>query len=421
MGGSNLGNQAGVYGMLGTPAAGNVPSARYEASAWTDPSGNFWLFGGEGTYNHLLNDLWQYSAGQWTWRSGSTTFNQAGTYGTRGTPAPSNVPGARQGAMSWADKSGDLWLFGGFGTDYMNDLWKYAGGNWTWVAGPQTAGQSGVYGTPGVAAASNVPGARAHAASWIDGSGNLWMMGGTGYDSTGFVGKLNDLWEFTSGQWVWKSGSNLANQSGVYGTVGSPASTTVPGARGAAVSWIGSSGELWLFGGNGYDSKGQLGWLGDLWRYASGQWVWMSGTDVAWQLGTFGTEAVPAPGNTPGGHYGGTGWVATDGSFWMFGGYSCSTAVCDVGDTGNDLWRYASGQWTWMSGTIVSAQTTSSLGVYGSPGSPAVTNVPGGRLGAVSWVDAKGQAWIFGGQGYDSVACVPGNPTCDLLNDLWRY
>jgi hypothetical protein len=43
---------------------------------------------------------------------------------------------------------------------------------------------------------SNVPGARYVAISWTDGSGNLWLFGGQGYDSSGSDGYLNDLWEY---------------------------------------------------------------------------------------------------------------------------------------------------------------------------------------------------------------------------------
>ena len=83
MGGSNtvpLGlGRAGVYGTLGTPAAGNFPGSRIEASNWTDSSGNLWLFGGQGYdingVNSILNDLWQFnpSANEWTWIGGSNT------------------------------------------------------------------------------------------------------------------------------------------------------------------------------------------------------------------------------------------------------------------------------------------------------------------------------------------------------------
>ena len=66
----------------------------------------------------------------WTWVSGSDTPDQKGTYGTKGTPDASNVPGARGNyLMSWIDESGNLWLFGGnsrTGSDEgaLNDLWK---------------------------------------------------------------------------------------------------------------------------------------------------------------------------------------------------------------------------------------------------------------------------------------------------------
>ena len=45
--------------------------------------------------------------------SGSSETDQVGTYGSLGTPAPGNVPGARSGSVSWTDGNGNLWLFGG--------------------------------------------------------------------------------------------------------------------------------------------------------------------------------------------------------------------------------------------------------------------------------------------------------------------
>jgi N-acetylneuraminic acid mutarotase len=89
-----------------------------------------------------------------------------------------------------------LWLFGGGGQ--FNDLWKFSPTTkeWTWVSGSNTGNVSGIYGTQGVAAASNVPGGREGSVSWIDSNGNLWLFGGIGYDSTGTVGYLNDLWRY---------------------------------------------------------------------------------------------------------------------------------------------------------------------------------------------------------------------------------
>jgi hypothetical protein len=53
--------------------------------------------------------------GMWTWISGSNTTDQHGVYGEKGIPSSLNVPGARQNAVSWIDKNGNLWLFGGLG------------------------------------------------------------------------------------------------------------------------------------------------------------------------------------------------------------------------------------------------------------------------------------------------------------------
>ena len=38
-------------------------------------------------------------------------------------------------------------------------------------------------------------------------------------------------------------------------------------------------------------------------------------------------------------------------------------------------------------------------GVYGPKGVPSPSNVPGSRVGAVSWIDNSGNLWLFGGLG----------------------
>jgi hypothetical protein len=273
--GSNLANQPPSYGTQGTADPGNIPGARVSGASWIDPTGNLWLFGGDGYASDgfgLLNDLWKYNAGQWTWISGADIGNQLGTYGTLGTASPANVPGSRRLAVSWTDASGSLWLFGGngyaaSGGAELNDLWKYSAGQWTWMGGANVPNQSGTYGTQGTPAAGNVPGARDSAVSWADASGNFWLFGGEGYDSTGKYVELNDLWEYSSGQWTWIGGSNVGNQSGTYGTLGATASGNIPGARSTSVGWVDASGNFWLFGGEGIDSADATGALNDLWKY----------------------------------------------------------------------------------------------------------------------------------------------------------
>ncbi len=182
------------------------------------------------------------------WVSGSNTTDQAGVYGTKGVPSPSNVPGARDRSVSWTDTDGNLWLFGGYYFSYseygtiitkiFNDLWKFdcSTDQWIWVSGSNTSGEFGVYGTKGVPASSNIPGARHGSTSWIDGSGNLWLLGGWGMPTYSFPpvsGNLNDLWKYnpSTGLWIWMSGSNQTNQTGVYGTKGVPNVSNIPGGR----------------------------------------------------------------------------------------------------------------------------------------------------------------------------------------------
>src|SRR5579863_3795309 len=308
--GSNLVSQTGVYGTQGVASASNVPGARGSSVTWTDSAGNLWLFGGSLGGTTRFNDLWKYNpnTGQWTWVGGSNLTNQSGVYGTQGTPSASNIPGARQLSSSWLDSSGNLWLFGGNGYDsagsfgQLNDLWKYnpTTNQWTWVGilGSNIAGQSGVYGTQGMASASNTPGGRRGGVSWIDSSGNMWLFGGQGFDSTGFSGFLNDLWKYnpTTNQWTWVGilGSNNASQNGVYGTQGMASASNTPGGRWQAVSWIDSSGNFWLFGGFGLDSGGSGSSLNDLWKYnpTTNQWTWVGGSNIVNQLGVYGTQGV---------------------------------------------------------------------------------------------------------------------------------
>jgi N-acetylneuraminic acid mutarotase len=437
--GANTAKSAGVYGTLGTPAVANVPSSRIYSSTWTDTSGNLWLFGGGG-YNSGtglwddINDLWKYSlnSGQWTWVSGSNTFKASGVYGTLGTAAVGNVPGARTGAISWIDASNNLWLFGGVGYDsagtsgQLNDLWMYSpsSGLWTWMSGTNTGANTfavtggiyGVYGTQGTPAIGNVPGMRSNAISWTDSSGNLWLFGGAGFGNSTTYGYLNDLWKYSpsTNLWTWVSGMKTVNNPGVYGTKGTAAVGNVPGGRFYATSWIDASGNLWLFGGEGFDSTTGFSNLNDLWKFApnTGQWTWISGSSTISAIGVYGTLGVAASTNMPGARQVAVSWTDASGNLWLFGGFGADS----IGITGglNDLWKYSpsANSWIWLSGSKTVG--AGAAAVYGTLGIAASGNVPGGRIESVSWIDASGNLWLFGGSG-------AATGLAGFLNDLWKY
>lgn len=357
--GPNTGNGDGTYGAQGSAAVGNLPSSRKNSATWTDAAGTLWLFGGyhDGTGNGYLNDLWSYNPGTglWTWVNGSSASNGGntsctnalGVYGTQGAASSGNTPGARLAPVTWVDGAGNLWLHGGVGCDsagtldVLNDVWVYkpTTNQWTWIGGSTLVGASGVYGTQGVAAALNAPGARQAAVSWVDAAGHVWLCGGYGVDSSGVQGNLNDLWSYdpTKNLWTWLSGSNLANASGIYGARGN-----TPGARDAAQSWIDSQGHLLMFGGVGQDSQGNSGWLNDLWSFdpTTQQWTWVNGSNTINGVGVYGSLGVGDAGNLPGARFQTAGWIDGADHLWLFGGYGLDYTANDYYDALSDMFEY---------------------------------------------------------------------------------
>lgn len=377
-------------------AAGNFPGGRDSDALWIDTSGKVWLFGGEGYDENgnfsQLNDLWEFDPSllEWAPMAGSVdvtlcgnTGNQqnpiycpvTGAYGTLGEPAAGNTPGGRMASATWTDSNGNFWLFGGLGAngdgqqaEPLNDLWEFSISikQWAWMGGcnygPMGGGNCGItYGTKGVPAPGNLPGARDGSVGWNDGAGNFWLFGGYGQDSAVNTGYLNDLWEFSpsANEWTWVGGSDLLTcptqgpcqlVPGTYGTLGVAAPANVPGGRTNASDWKDNAGNVWLYGGQGADSAGNRGFLNDIWTFnlAAGQWTWMGGSNVipgncahgypCGLTGVYGTLGVAASGNTPGGRYSSASWTDQSGNLWLFGGGFVSPSL----DSGvlNDLWEY---------------------------------------------------------------------------------
>ncbi len=412
MKGDNTGNQPGNYGTIGVAAPSNKPGGRYEAAQWTDLQGNFWLYGGGLGLSAYFSDLWKYNpvTNEWTWMQGSQTTGQFAVHGVQGVPNAANTPGGTGlGALTWTDLNGNLWLYGGQNSSggIFDDLWKYdlASNQWTWMHGNATAGTPAVYGTLGVPSPSNTPGARCEAScTWTDNNGDLWLFGGT---PSGVGTELNDLWKYNiaTNQWTWMSGDAIPNQPGVYGTIGVPNPANKPGARWCYSNWKDNAGNLWLFGGIDAASVIGMNFFNDLWKYdvVSGNWTWMSGSNTPNQPGVYGVQCVPSANNTPCAR-GETRscWKDGCGNFWLLGGRDVS------GDMYNDLWKYNASlnQWAWISGN----STPNQPGNYGVIQVASAGNMPGARMGAISWTNSQG-LWLFGG--YDFYG--------SQLNDLWKY
>jgi hypothetical protein len=516
---------AGMYGPYGTaqipppapPAQdNNTPGGRDYAMTWTDLQGRKWMFGGYGMVvtgvsppflPALLNDLWVFwpglggQTGEWIpanlpittttitvsgvtsitnvastvplqYPGGLSSTTSTGSSGPTTTFINPGGPGGRWGSVTWTDpNTGDFYLFGGEGysaSSYglLNDIWKFAPGQydqsfgtateiytgsytytgtWTNVSGMSTVNQSGNYGTEGSASNSNLPGGRWGAAYCTDATGTVWMFGGQGYDSTGAVGLLNDLWKYSGGQWTWMgpSNSNVAQNNGVYGTLGSPATGNAPGGRQTAVLWADNNGNIWMFGGLGLDSVGtqnpgntgtlpngstpEGALLNDLWKYtiSTGEWTWVSGggaTGLANQVGVYGLQQVPAAGFFPGSRWSAASWSDSNGNLWIFGGWGYASSLAKSTGFLDDIWEYHTtgpnaGLWTWWKGSSNVNEAGNYPTQFADPlGLPFVNNQPGGRRGAAFWPqDTNGYVWSFGGQGYDSIGAN------GYMGDMWNY
>lgn len=272
-----------TYGSLNVPAAANTPGARSGSATWKDAAGDLWIALGRGYvgsgFMGQLDDVWKYSvnSNQWTWMGGSNQVNQTPVYGNMGVPSTTNTPGGREFPGYWKDHNDKLYIFGGRGQSYMSDLWKYdpVTLTWVWLKGPNTTMVAGIYGTLGNSAPTNEPGARWTPASWIDKYGYLWLFGGTAKTNTSTAfpsafNQANDLWRYNpcNNQWTWMKGADLTQQPGTYGTMGSAAPQNMPGARMFNNWWKDPAGDLWLFGGEGFDAAGSVvDHMNDLWKF----------------------------------------------------------------------------------------------------------------------------------------------------------
>jgi len=417
------------------------PGERDGAVSWTDASGNLWLFSGQTNQgpDYTDNEMWKFNpvSAEWTQVNSASGCSPA-NYGTIGVADGANLPGCLANAMTWTDKNGNFWMFGGDdlvnvnpnngSVGLLNDLWMFNpsapnsvtgfNGVWTWMGGSVKDNQPGVYGTMGVANGSSIPGARDSSTTWTDASGNLWLFGGTAEnpDFTNYE-YLNDLWEFlpgasnsvtgVNGEWVWMGGNSFFSwAAGIYNTQGVANGSSYPGGRNDGLGWTDSAGNLWLFGGNAIDSNGYTttyyGELNDLWKFdpnapnsttgINGVWTWIGGDDVYYGGGTVSGPALndyfeQAPKDLTG-------------NFW----------VVDLAQySGAAIWSYNPATNTWVEARIWNDFLTQ----VGAPpaGLPSPGAGPNYPFSNSNWIDANGYLWF---------SERPGDPNLNY-NEMWLF
>lgn len=278
------GQPTGPFGAFDTPAP------RYDAGLVGTPYGGILLFGGASPVGSPLGDTW----------AASPLNSPPADFPYSGAIDPETYPPPEYGAATAFDASSHtVVLFSGCGFSCGNgSTWSYA----PYSRATRTQPWQVVLPT----ASAPPPPARFGAsmvATTLDG-GSVLLFGG--WNSSDEL--LNDLWEFDHGDWL-----QLRPQGAVP-----------PVRADTAMAFNSSSGEVVLFGGQGY-----AGPLGDTWvlQYlgALSDWVW--------------TQVTPrvSPAARQGASFA---YDAVGGKLVLFGG--CGLQSCPLGDT----WTFGGDRWT---------------------------------------------------------------------------
>jgi hypothetical protein len=278
---SNPGQTCSVSNGSGT-ATGNVATIQITCpqTGFTIGGTLVGLVNGPGDTIELLNNGGDniFVTGNNTTFTFPTPVTNGGAYDVTGFVGPTSQP-----QNCW------LFFYKGVATTNVSSVVADCQHNdWTWIDGPNTAGNYGAAQLPPPTPPSpdpNVPGGRNFAASWTDSSGNKWIFGGYGLDMKSpapptLPGLLNDLWLWSPGLQGWIPAA-LPISSATTGGVTTdtpdlvPDQTTnnfggsTPGGRWGSVTWSDGSGNLFLFGGQGLSTTG-FGLLNDIWKFAPG-------------------------------------------------------------------------------------------------------------------------------------------------------
>jgi gliding motility-associated-like protein len=274
--GNDTGGQPPVIGTPLVFADSVTPGSLQEIkSSWVDNNNHFYIFGGKSNFfsgYETSNSMWEYNPNinQWRWRKGNDAVNLTGRYGQKGIEDTANYPPARCSYTKWQDPFGNFYIFGGgrfLNNINLNDTWRYntTTNAWTWINGPDTVNQPGVYGPFCILDSTLYP----HPRIENQASQNnvcqtaFWNFGGFNLTEQKCY---NDVWLFSSLQqkWVNMHGSDTTGAIGNYGIKGvANTINEIPGKCGVAI-WSDKNNKLWVFGGI---NENQTDVKNDLWQF----------------------------------------------------------------------------------------------------------------------------------------------------------
>lgn len=214
---------------------------------------------------------------------------------------------------------------------------------------------------------------------------NIYLYGNDGFNNIG----TTSFWVYnlTIKQWKCIQVKNLATS---YGQKGVFSATNCPGNRLNSITFTDNLGNLYLFGGGGYN-------INDLWKYdiVLEQWAWISGyNDTTGVFGNLGPIGVASQNYFPAIRLNARTILATDGMVYLYGGVN---SLNNSSKTMN-LWRYnpTTNEWTLLTNKILPDNSSLPSQVVGQIGVEAPTNYPGYLLNFTCWF-YNNSLWYYGG------------------------
>ena len=287
--------------------------------------------------------------------------------------SPKNHPGSgTKKQMVWKSQN-NIYLYGNDSqsNNYGNSsFWVYNLAIKQWKC-LQDNNITANFGTKGVFNNTNTPGKRSQSITFVDNSGNLYLMGGTYITYVSSSVEYNDLWKYdiTLQQWAWIGGYNThaAGIAGNYGPIGVESQNYYPSSRIFSNPLVSNDGMIYIYGGHaptydGYDKY-------DLWKYNPNNNSWTllyKPTNNSQNIGTVGVEDIN---NRPGCLLGYTSWFF-DNSLWYYGGSSeNNTAETSVQ---KKVWKFNLLTQKW---TCVKNPSTVDA-IYGTQNTSDIVNTP---------------------------------------------
>lgn len=423
-------------------SASRLPAGRSGAAHWTNSAGDLFLFGGR-SYGEtqgpiVLNDLWKWNGIEWT----SVMSND---------PLNTEQPEPRTNAVQWSDSKGRLWIYGGAGRSKsgeqtsLSDLWMWDGLVWRKLASgaDRNSNASRKLADRGKAEINSALKEflvlpfdvdRAQM-SWMGPKGELYRS--EYFESGAFHSDV--LYKWVGHEWIkvfdGRSAYLKSQQTNLR-----PAQRASASARTGAVTWTDVQGNLWMLGGKGFSSEGPERILDELWKYDGVRWrlekdvtsrderswirnVWQKTETlkklerVKEALGEFIVDLGRSPSQREG--LGSLLVKPANVNYWR-GPYLKNKS--DLYGIYNDRFqlRIQNGLLAVVSaGPDKRFDTKDDLSAvlersyYSAKGAVNPLNFPGLRSKAITWVNAAGEAWLFGGN-CDGSSYVSSD-------DLWKW